>query len=186
MPLPADRRYAVISTGMKVEDIADLVKGYGGSDVVVAVLMRQVFATMSAATLDRVSRHPGLAVKPVGEMKAGDAAAVYGGYVDTVAAYVWQLRNFLSPPITGKGWTVAILDSGIRKTHTSLDGKVVYEENFTASPDASDVFDHGTGVAHCVAGGRPVEGEEQGVVPDAKLVNLKVLSDEGESSPAVN
>ncbi len=31
MPLPADRRYAVISTGMKVEDIADLVKGYGGS-----------------------------------------------------------------------------------------------------------------------------------------------------------
>jgi serine protease AprX len=74
---------------------------------------------------------------------------------------------------------VAVLDSGIRKTHQSLQGKIVYEANCTDSPTPGDVFGHGTQVAFVVAGGMHALGEKAGVSPGASLMNIKVISDEG-------
>ncbi|MER5802109.1 S8 family peptidase [Streptomyces mirabilis] len=81
---------------------------------------------------------------------------------------------------TGKGVKVAVLDTGIDSSHPDLTGKVVAEENFTATADAGDHFGHGSHVASIIAGsGAASHGTHEGVAPDARLLNGKVLDDQG-------
>ncbi|MBE1484427.1 S8 family serine peptidase [Plantactinospora soyae] len=78
--------------------------------------------------------------------------------------------------ITGRGTTVAVLDSGIDDTHPDLTGQVVGRQNFTedVEPD-NDVSGHGTHVAATIAGtGAASGGRYQGVAPGAKLLDGKV------------
>jgi subtilisin family serine protease len=82
--------------------------------------------------------------------------------------------------LTGEGVSVAVLDTGIDSDHPDLAGEVVAEENFSASDTVDDRFGHGTHVAAIAAGtGTTAEGARQGVAPDAKLLNGKVLDDNG-------
>lgn len=77
---------------------------------------------------------------------------------------------------TGEGTTVAVLDTGIDATHPELADAVAGEQNFTDADSATDKFGHGTHVASIITG----EGEKyRGVAPDAKLLNGKVLDDNG-------
>ncbi|MEJ3747698.1 S8 family peptidase [Actinomycetes bacterium KLBMP 9797] len=82
---------------------------------------------------------------------------------------------------TGKGTTVAVLDTGIDATHPDVAGKVAATADFTGtSPDAVDGHGHGTHVASTVAGtGAGSGGQRKGVAPEAALVVGKVLDDEG-------
>ena len=78
---------------------------------------------------------------------------------------------------TGSGIKVAVVDTGIEKTHPMLVGKVIAEKNFTAEPDAGDYHGHGTWCASCVAGNSwmsPV-GLLEGVAPGALLINSKIF-----------
>jgi subtilisin family serine protease len=85
---------------------------------------------------------------------------------------------------TGRGATVAVLDSGIDETHPDLADAVAGEKDFTNSEDGTkDGFGHGTHVASIITGGRlPVDGKYVGVAPDAKLLVGKVLNDSGSGS----
>jgi subtilisin family serine protease len=81
---------------------------------------------------------------------------------------------------TGKGTTVAVLDTGIDATHQDLAGKVVQAQNFTNSQyGADDRFGHGTHVASIITGRHD---KYTGVAPDTKLLNGKVLGDGGGGS----
>jgi subtilisin family serine protease len=77
----------------------------------------------------------------------------------------------------GQNTTVAVLDSGIDTTHPDLTGAVVDAQDFTGSatgPD--DYFGHGTHVASTITG---ENAKYEGVAPDTKLLNGKVLNDGG-------
>ncbi|MFI0167734.1 S8 family peptidase [Streptomyces sp. NPDC017095] len=81
---------------------------------------------------------------------------------------------------TGKGVKVAILDTGVDTRHADLKDQVAQSRNFTTAADATDHFGHGTHVASIVAGtGAKSGGKYKGVAPDAKLLNGKVLDDDG-------
>jgi subtilisin family serine protease len=78
---------------------------------------------------------------------------------------------------TGKDTTVAVLDSGIDATHPDLADAVVKAENFTdAETGPDDYLGHGTHVASIITG---KHAKYQGVAPDTKLLNGKVLNDFG-------
>ncbi|MFI5688151.1 S8 family serine peptidase [Streptomyces sp. NPDC051636] len=81
---------------------------------------------------------------------------------------------------TGKGVTVAVLDTGIAK-HPDLEGKVIAEQDFSGSDTGTDDrTGHGTHVAGTIAGtGAASGGKYKGVAPDAAILNGKVLGDDG-------
>ncbi|MFD9029643.1 S8 family serine peptidase [Streptomyces sp. NPDC059567] len=80
----------------------------------------------------------------------------------------------------GTGVKIAVLDTGVDKTHDDLKPQVVGEKNFSASPDAVDRVGHGTHVASIAVGtGAKSGGRYKGVAPGAKVISGKVLDDEG-------
>ncbi|SDM22304.1 S8 family peptidase [Allokutzneria albata] len=77
---------------------------------------------------------------------------------------------------TGKGVTVAVLDTGADATHPDLAGKVGPTKDFSNKGNTSDGHGHGTHVAATVSG---VGAKFKGVAPDATLAIGKVLDDGG-------
>ena len=171
-------RYAVISKGLTLEQIEAEAKKIGAIDVKKTKLLSQVFCELDEAQATKLTAVPGLAVKLIKEYKT-DQVMTELPPVETISDVFYLLRSYFTPPLTGTGLTVAVLDSGVRKTHQSLRNKVVYEVNFTDSPSPDDVFGHGTQVAFVVAGGMHALGEKSGVSPGASIMNIKVISDEG-------
>ncbi|MBU2100944.1 S8 family serine peptidase, partial [Candidatus Micrarchaeota archaeon] len=102
---------------------------------------------------------------------------------------VFALLDFSVPQISapvlwslgfkGENIKVAVLDTGIDKTHSMLEGKVILEENFSSSPTVTDNFGHGTHVAGIIAGTNETGGLYNGVAPQTLLYNAKVLNDSG-------
>ena len=184
-------RYAVISRGLSLSQIEEEIKRVGGKNIRSLPRMKQVFCELEPAQVQRLSQVPGLVVKQTGKVKTeqitwGDeyqvVQATYPGSQASLASRFYQLREAFSPPLTGAGATCCVLDTGIKKGHRALKNKVVYEANFTSSPTADDVFGHGTGVSYMACGGRHAPGEESGIAPGAKVMNLKVLEDDGEGT----
>lgn len=94
----------------------------------------------------------------------------------------------------GTGATVAVIDSGLDRTHASFGGRVVDEQCFCMNSDstgccvgagssasgqgsAADDNGHGTHVAAIVAGDGTAS--PRGLAPGARLVGVKVLNSEG-------
>lgn len=74
---------------------------------------------------------------------------------------------------------VAVLDTGIEKTHPDLEGKIIGEKNFTDNTDLGDHDGHGTLVAGIIAAtGNNLSGIA-GVSYGTSILNVKVLNDEG-------
>ena len=99
--------------------------------------------------------------------------------VDQVWAGVGAL-----PRLTGRGVTVAVIDSGFDPRHLALKSRTLLTVDFTGG-DGVDRFGHGTHVAGLIAGagGKTADTRMyQGVAPGAYLLNLRVLGDDGSGS----
>ncbi|MFG2357696.1 S8 family serine peptidase [Streptomyces sp. NPDC048521] len=85
--------------------------------------------------------------------------------------------------LTGKGVTVAVLDTGADLSHPDLRGRVSRTQSFIDGQEVADRNGHGTHVTSTVGGsGAASDGKEKGVAPDATLAVGKVLSDQGSGS----
>jgi serine protease AprX len=88
--------------------------------------------------------------------------------------------------LSGRGVTVAVIDSGVDPNHQALKGRVVTTVDFTGG-DGVDHFGHGTHVAAIIAGrgGRSADTRMyRGVANGASLINLRVLGNDGSGSAA--
>jgi serine protease AprX len=83
--------------------------------------------------------------------------------------------------IDGRGVIVAVIDSGIDRSHPDLAGRIVGEKNFVPDePGPDDRLGHGTMVAGIIAGsGAASGGRYKGVAPGASLLNVKVIDRNG-------
>ncbi len=104
-------------------------------------------------------------------------------YIQTIGAD--QLWNE-APPIRGQHATVAVLDSGIADHDALKDGglkfRIVAEVDFTnpTQPQPNDFYGHGTHVAGVIGGNAALsDGRYWGVAPKVKLVDVRVLDDDG-------
>ena len=185
-------RYSIISKGMPVSQIEAECRALGAKDVNVISALKQVFCDLEPEAADKLRAIPGLAVKETKEMRLSDMVvpedtlstyqslqSVYAASQGSLFTLLYNLRAAFAPPILGSVATAVVIDTGIRSTHRSLRGKIVYAENFSDSDTAEDIFDHGTGVAYLIAGGVHAAGQESGVAPGANLMNLKAIDDEG-------
>ena len=171
-------RYSIVSKGLTAAQLeAEAIK-VGARDIKKTKILGQIFCELDESQADALAAVSGLVVKLIKEYKTDQVTTALPS-VETISDVFYLLRSYFSPPLTGVGLTVAVLDSGIRKSHQSLKTKVVYEANFSGSPTADDIFGHGTQVAFVIAGGMHASGEKAGVSPGASLMNIKVISDEG-------
>jgi subtilisin family serine protease len=104
---------------------------------------------------------------------------------DIDATDAWALTVDGTPdgtPISGAGVTVAVVDSGVDLTHEDLADQVVDYHNFVADHAPTDVTDgsgHGTHVSGTIAALGDNQAGGVGVAPEAKLMELRALGDNG-------
>ena len=79
----------------------------------------------------------------------------------------------------GPDVTIAIVDTGIDQDHEDLVAKVDGNVNFTDSDTWDDRYGHGTHVAGAAAAATNNGTGVAGVCPDCRLLNVKVLNDQG-------
>jgi len=80
------------------------------------------------------------------------------------------------PSTRGQGTVVAVLDTGIDYRHPDLAGNVIGGRSFIpGEPDYLDLNGHGTHVAGIIA----ANGKILGMAPEAKLLAVKVLNQNG-------
>ncbi|WP_225839837.1 S8 family serine peptidase [Streptomyces sp. NK08204] len=85
--------------------------------------------------------------------------------------------------LTGKGVTVAVLDTGADLSHPDLTDRVTVTKSFVDGQEVADRNGHGTHVTSTVGGsGAASDGTEKGVAPGAALAVGKVLGDQGAGS----
>jgi len=176
-------RYSITVKNISMERLELELKRVGVRDVTRTKMLGQVFCDLDADQVRTLGYVAGLVVKPMHEYRTHQVINALAP-VETISDVFYLLRSYFNPPMTGTGLTVAVLDTGIRKTHEALRSKVVYEANFSDSPTGNDVFGHGTQVAFAVAGGMHGGGGKAGVSPGACLINIKVINDQGMSSLA--
>ena len=109
-----------------------------------------------------------------------DRAIQSFGHVQTTTGDSAMLAQSGNSGLDGSGVGIAILDSGISKTHHTVSGRVAYSQDFTGEGRTDDPFGHGTFVAAMAAGkDTDYNGSYSGIATAAKLVNLRVLDSQG-------
>jgi hypothetical protein len=88
------------------------------------------------------------------------------------AKRVWQDFG-----ITGKGVTIALLDTGVAPNHPDLSGTVLISDTVSGADGIEDTHGHGTHVAGMIAGQGSIS--PRGIAPGAKLVSIKVADEKG-------
>ncbi len=96
---------------------------------------------------------------------------------ETAATRLPGLDKVWAQGFTGKGQTIAIIDSGFFP-HADIKDRVVgYVDLASGKTKLSDNWGHGTHVAGIVAGsGKKSDGQVKGVAPDANLVGVRIGS----------
>ncbi|MFI9764525.1 type VII secretion-associated serine protease mycosin [Streptomyces sp. NPDC051963] len=106
---------------------------------------------------------------------------VFGG--DVIKSTPWSLQRILLDQLreqaTGKGVTVAVIDTGVDDSNPQLRGAVASGgKTFVDGPATADIEGHGTRVAGIIAA-RPIAGTGfEGIAPDAKILSFRYTGGE--------
>jgi membrane-anchored mycosin MYCP len=125
------------------------------------------------------------AAAPAGAILAPASVACGPTFGNQLSQTPWPLRRLQPgaawPVSRGEGVIVAVIDSGVSRTHPKLDGKVLPGNDLlrpgTSAGDC-DEAGHGTMVAAIIAGRDTKDAPFYGVAPDAMILPVRVLLDD--------
>ncbi|MFI0988313.1 type VII secretion-associated serine protease mycosin [Streptomyces exfoliatus] len=110
--------------------------------------------------------------------------ATVPAHAEGIRAQQWHLDAMGAEEIwklsTGKGVTVAVIDSGVEKSVPDLRGQVLQGKDFGSEEERGDTFtdylNHGTGIAALIAGTGARDGGNGsfGLAPGAKILPVRV------------
>lgn len=156
----------------------DRVHGLGGRVHRELPLVRSQAVSLKAAELDRLAEDPDVESisldHPVFTSLDTAAAAVN-------ASAAWSVNQI------GSGIGVAVIDSGV-SAHPDLNGRIVYNQDFTGEGQNADLFGHGTHVAGIIAGNAAASTGAnyfkaiKGIAPGVNIINLRALNSAGVGS----
>ena len=138
-------------------------------------LVRAHAVSVRAADLERLAADPGVDAITLDH-------PVYTS-LDTAAAAVNASAAWTANQI-GFGIGVAVIDSGV-SAHPDLNGRIVYNQDFTGEGQNADLYGHGTHVAGIVAGNAAASTGPnyfkaiRGIAPGVNIVNLRALNSSG-------
>ncbi|MGW5556222.1 type VII secretion-associated serine protease mycosin [Micromonospora sp. NPDC003944] len=110
---------------------------------------------------------------------------------DQVRDEQWQLDELQAETAwrssTGRGVTVAVVDSGVDGNHPDLVGQVLAGKDLVAPGGAPgpDPVGHGTTVAGLIAGRKDDKRGVVGLAPDARILPVRVLDEENRYDDAL-
>ncbi len=105
-------------------------------------------------------------------------------YNDTLRSKQWALNTLKAETVhkstTGSGVKVAVIDTGVRSSHTDLSGRVLSGRDFVnPGTSADDENGHGTHVAGIIAANRNNRKGIAGMAPSTKILPVRVLDRNG-------
>ena len=193
-PENARRVTVIVQSLFGAGHAGESVEEAGGETVRRLPIVRGVTATVPASSLDELRARPELRITPNGlvafeNIKAPDT----GRFTDAPTEFSLEPQRvqrmvgsdrLWSEGVTGRGVTVALIDTGVHAAHPDLAGRVVHCEDFSheAGTEAhcADTFGHGTFMAGLIAGnGASSDGRYKGAAPEANIVSLKVAGFDG-------
>ena len=147
-------------------------------------------ATLPASAIRELARASGVRVISL-DRKVSVAGGPDGGSPNSVYPKVVRSTNVNSLGVTGRGVTVAIVDTGITEV-ADLSGRVVPIQNggvlggtspcknFSGESTCDDSYGHGTFIAGIIAGnGAASNGKWKGVAPQANVLSVKIAGANG-------
>ncbi|GAA2511648.1 type VII secretion-associated serine protease mycosin [Streptomyces longisporus] len=148
--------------------------------------LQRVFGVLAATGICIASAPPVFASDgpASGGAKFGLAAStecVFGG--DVIKSTPWSLQRILLDQMwgqaTGKGVTVAVIDTGVDSSNPQLrDAMAGAGKTYVDGAANKDIEGHGTRVAGIIAA-RPIDGTGfEGIAPDAKIVSYRYTGGE--------
>jgi serine protease AprX len=148
-------------------------------------------ATVPTAVVGELARLPGVrAVTPDGRVRV-QAVAPGSSTIRSVYPKVVRADAAWRRGVTGRGITVAVLDTGVAPTVPDLAGRLVQVtddptgrtapcKNLSGELDCNDRYGHGTFIAGLVAGnGASSGGQWKGVAPEASVLSVKAAGADG-------
>ena len=103
--------------------------------------------------------------------------SVHGGYDDPYFSQQYGAGSMqllqMHQQATGRGIRVALIDTGVDRTHPDLKGRIGIARNFVADDARFDTDIHGTAVAGIIAADANNATGIVGIAPDADLLALK-------------
>jgi serine protease AprX len=152
-------------------------------------------ATVPARQINRVAALPGVtsitADSAMTVMAASPAMEVSGPQPPDVYQQVVQADQLQAAGDSGKGVTVAMIDTGVTPMADTSSRLVSVAQdplglshanciNFAGDGTCNDLYGHGTFIAGLIAGtGAASDGEYAGVAPNAKILSVKIAGADG-------
>ncbi|MCX4469625.1 Subtilisin DY [Micromonospora sp. MW-13] len=138
------------------------------------------------------ARPAALAAPPAGSAPWRASPVDTPARADQVRDEQWQLDELRASTAwrtsTGRGVTVAVIDSGVDGSHPDLTGQVLPGIDLVDDGDTDegpDPVGHGTTVAGLIAGRDDDRRGAVGLAPDAKILPVRVLDDENRYDDAM-
>ncbi|EME99037.1 serine protease [Streptomyces mobaraensis NBRC 13819 = DSM 40847] len=112
-------------------------------------------------------------------------------HAGTVREGQWYLETMQAERMwektTGKGITVAVLDSGVRSSQPELQGKVLPGKSYISGGEGDDGREasdlHGTAMSALIAGDGQSDMQVKGLAPGVRILPVKMKMGLGDTSP---